>query len=64
MAEYQIKLKIITGSLLPPYAFQGIEIVEAKTAKEAIEKAKAEYAAKVGLYAEEYPLLIEEVTKL
>lgn len=65
MSEYQIKAKVITGNLLPPYAIRQAVVIQANNATEAVEKAKAQYVKEIGyLDAEDYPLEIEEITKL
>lgn len=42
MNEYKVKIEAQTGSIIFRETFKGIEIYEAKTAKEALEKAKSE----------------------
>jgi len=63
MTEYQLKLRVYTGNLLPPYYVDATEVYEAPDAQTAIAKAKIEYEQRM-VDAEEYPLIVREVTKL
>lgn len=64
MPEYQVKFKVRTGNLLPPYFIEGVEVYDAATGHLAIEAAKAEWQAKASIDTDEYSLQVTEVTKL
>jgi hypothetical protein len=67
MSEYQIKMRVPTYNLLPPYHISGIEVYEADTAKRAIEMAKAEFREAISTNADvpdDLKLEIVEVMKL